>query len=136
MSGQELVAYEEYRDYPLLTSDEFELACHYLESRYTNANLGQARRSFKLRLQRSLTGGTSYLTIATPIALALADGSIDELLGMGFLSASDGADTDMDGLQSMDIEGEDGDSVSLYTEPRLIIRNADSYDRMLYDPTE
>lgn len=112
MSGQELVAYEEYRDYPFLTPDEFELACHYLESRYTNANLGQARRKFKLRLQRSLTGGTSYLTIATPIAVE--DGSIDELLGMGFLSASDGPDEDMDGLQGMDIEGEDGDSVSSY----------------------
>ncbi|KAL5345573.1 hypothetical protein ACLOAV_009326 [Pseudogymnoascus australis] len=111
MSGQELVAYEEYRDYPFLTPDEFELACHYLESRYTNANLGQARRKFKLRLQRSLTGGTSYLTIATPIAVE--DGSIDELLGMGFLSASDGPDEDMDGLQGMDIEGEDGDSDAL-----------------------
>lgn len=112
MSGQELVAYEEYRDYPFLTPDEFELACHYLESRYTNANLGQARRKFKLRLQRSLTGGPSYVTIATPITVA--DGNIDELLGMGFLSASDSADADMDGVQSMDVEGEDGDSVSLY----------------------
>lgn len=111
MSGQELVAYEEYRDYPSLTPDEFELACHYLESRYTNANLGQARRSFKLRLQRSLTGSTSYVTIATPVAVA--DGSIEELLGMGFLRASDGADEDMDGVQGMDVEGEDGDSVRL-----------------------
>ncbi|OBT90123.1 hypothetical protein VE02_00892 [Pseudogymnoascus sp. 03VT05] len=111
MSGQELVAYDEYRDYPFLTPDEFELACHYLESIYINANLGQARRKFKLRLQRSLTGGPSYVTIATPITIA--DGSIDELLGMGFLSASEGADEDMDGLQGMDIEGEDGDSDAL-----------------------
>lgn len=110
MSGQELVAYEEYRNYPLLTPDEFELACHYLESIYTHANLGEARRRFKLRLQRSLTGGTCYVTIATPVAVD--DGSIDELLGMGSLRASDGADEGMDGLQGMDVEGEEGDLVS------------------------
>lgn len=112
MSGQELVAYEEYSDYPLLTIEEFELACHYLENTYAQAHLGEARLRFKLRLQRSLAGGTSYITIATPIAVE--DGSIDALLGMGFLSASIRVDEDMEELESMDIEGEDGDTVSYH----------------------
>lgn len=110
MSGQELVAYEEYNDYPLLTVEEYELACHYLENTYAQAHLGEARLRFKLRLQRSLAGGTPYITIATPIAVE--DDSIDELLGMGFLNARDTTDEDMDGLEGMDIEGEDGDTVS------------------------
>lgn len=110
MAGRELVRYDEFKEYPFLTDEEFELACHFLDSRYIHAYLGQARRGFKLRLRRSLVGGTPYISIVTPIAVN--DGNVDELLSLGFLSAGGSrTDADMDGLQSMDVEGEDGDSV-------------------------
>lgn len=118
MDAQALIRYGEFREYPFLTDEEFELACHYLDNRYMHSNLGPKRRSFKLRVQRSLAGGTPYVTIITPITIA--DDNIDELLDLSVLSAGDReSDTDMDGLQSMDIEGEDADMVC----PSLLVSN-------------
>jgi ubiquitin-like-conjugating enzyme ATG10 len=111
MANRQLVRYEEFQNYPFLTAEEFELACHYLDSKYTHASLGKKRRIFKLRVQRSLTDSNPYITITTPIDVA--DGGIDELLSLGFLSTADDGDADMDGIQNMDVVGEDEDSVSL-----------------------
>lgn len=116
MADQQLVRYDEFQDYPFLTAEEFELACHYLDSRYTHASLGNKRRAFKLRVQRSLIYGTPYISIATPIDIA--DDGVDELLSLGFMTTTNAADADMDGLQNMDVEGEEDDAVGL-TSSRL-----------------
>ena len=110
MADQQLVRYDEFQDYPFLTAEEFELACHYLDSRYTHASLGNKRRAFKLRVQRSLIYGTPYISIVTPISIS--DDGVDELLSLGFMTTTDDTDADMDGLQSMDVEGEEDDTVS------------------------
>jgi len=43
-------------NYPSLTAEEFEEACHHLDSRYRRATLGLKRAQWKLRLRTGLRG--------------------------------------------------------------------------------
>jgi ubiquitin-like-conjugating enzyme ATG10 len=54
---------EEYRQWPFLTQEEFDLACAYLDQKYIKTNLGQTRKLFKLRQGRVATTGSSYIEI-------------------------------------------------------------------------
>jgi ubiquitin-like-conjugating enzyme ATG10 len=52
-----------YRQWPLLTEDEFELACAYFDQRYIQAKLGPTRQIFKISPRRALTTGATYIEI-------------------------------------------------------------------------
>lgn len=54
---------DEYRQWPFLTEDEFELACAFLERRYIRAELGPARKNLKLRIGRTATTGSCFIEI-------------------------------------------------------------------------
>src|SRR5437879_10825335 len=110
MASQELVRCADYHEYPFLTPDEFELACHYLDSNYLHATLGQTRRSFKLAIHRVMTGETPYVVITTPITVP--SNNIHKLLNFAALSTGDqDTDMDIDGMRTMDVEAEDADMV-------------------------
>ena len=49
---------QEFKNYPLLTLEEFAEACHHLDRRYCQAILGPVRRQWKLNVRRAL--GTSF----------------------------------------------------------------------------
>lgn len=55
--------HDEYRQWPFLTDEEFDLACAFLDRNYMGTKLGAARKSFKLRCCRIATTGTSYIEI-------------------------------------------------------------------------
>lgn len=77
---------DEYRQWPTLTQEEFELACAYFESRWTKAELGPKRHAFHLRVGRTLTTGKSHIEI---ICLLKPPDDQDELaLALGRLSGT------------------------------------------------
>lgn len=47
-------------NFPALTSEEFEEACHHLDRRYRQAKLGLLRMRWKLRLRMALDTSFSY----------------------------------------------------------------------------
>ncbi|QSZ30126.1 hypothetical protein DSL72_004646 [Monilinia vaccinii-corymbosi] len=53
----------EYRQWPFLTEEEFELACAFLDRRYVRAELGPARKNLKLRVGRTATTGSCFVEI-------------------------------------------------------------------------
>lgn len=53
----------EYRQWPFLNHEEFELACAFFDQKYIQANLGPTRRIFKVSHKRIATTGASYLEI-------------------------------------------------------------------------
>lgn len=52
-----------YRQWPSLTAEEFELACHFFDQNYVRAHLGPSRKILKIRLRRSMTFGQCYIEI-------------------------------------------------------------------------
>ncbi|CCU78863.1 unnamed protein product [Blumeria hordei] len=56
-----------YKQWPFVTKEEFDLACAFLDQRYVRAELGGARRGFKLRCRRVATTGTSFIEILRPL---------------------------------------------------------------------
>ncbi|PQE12743.1 autophagy 3 protein [Rutstroemia sp. NJR-2017a BBW] len=54
---------QEYRQWPFLTEEEFELACALLDRRYIRAKLGPVRKNLKLRVAHTATTGTCYVEI-------------------------------------------------------------------------
>ncbi|KAH8814321.1 hypothetical protein F5882DRAFT_281698 [Hyaloscypha sp. PMI_1271] len=54
---------DEYRQWPFLNQEEFELACAFFDQRYVRASLGPTRQIFKIRSRRTLTTGNSYIEI-------------------------------------------------------------------------
>ncbi|KAL3417265.1 hypothetical protein PVAG01_11265 [Phlyctema vagabunda] len=91
---------DEYRQWPFLTLDEFELACAFFDQRYMKAELGPSRRTFKLRLRRTATTGTCCIEILRLLSPAEEDGDLTSQLdklwssGMNAAPTSNG-DTEM-----------------------------------------
>jgi ubiquitin-like-conjugating enzyme ATG10 len=54
---------DEYRQWPFLTQEEFELVCAFFDRKYVRAELGATRQNFKIRTRRTATTGASYLEI-------------------------------------------------------------------------
>ncbi|KAH6675575.1 hypothetical protein B0J14DRAFT_367257 [Halenospora varia] len=78
---------DEYRQWPFLNEEEFDLACAYFDQRYVKAKLGPTRQIFKIRSRRTATTGTSYIEI---IRLLQLPEDQDELsLALGRLGASE-----------------------------------------------
>jgi ubiquitin-like-conjugating enzyme ATG10 len=55
--------HSEYRQWPFLTPQEFDVACSYFDRRYIQAKLGPVRKIFKISHHRSLTTAASYVEI-------------------------------------------------------------------------
>ena len=56
-------ARNEYKQWPFLDEEEFDLACAYFDRRYVRANLGPNRQVFKIRHRRALITNTTYVEI-------------------------------------------------------------------------
>ena len=54
---------DEYRQWPFVNEEEFELACAFFDQKYVRASLGPTRQIFKIRSRRTLTTGITYLEI-------------------------------------------------------------------------
>lgn len=59
----------EYRQWPFLTQDEFELVCALFDQRYIQARLGPTRKIYKVSPRRTLTTGASYIEIVRLLQL-------------------------------------------------------------------
>jgi hypothetical protein len=87
----------DYRQWPFLTPEEFELVCAFFDQKYVKAKLGPTRKIFKIRLRRTATTGNSYLEISR--LLQLPEEEEDLSLAFEKLNRGDdrifGADIDM-----------------------------------------
>jgi hypothetical protein len=90
--------HNEYRQWPFLTEEEFELACAFFDQKYVNAKLGPTRKIFKIRTRRTLTTGASYLEIIRLLRLPEDDDELSLVLGKltGVGKPDDGSDVEID----------------------------------------
>lgn len=94
----------DYKQWPFLDQEEFDLACAFFDQRYVRASMGPSRQIFKIRHRRALTTNTSFLEILRLLQLPDNDNGLSDIFGkMGG-----------DLLSSKDVEMEeieDGDQV-------------------------
>jgi hypothetical protein len=100
---------DEYRQWPFLNQEEFELACAFFDQRYVRASLGPTRQIFKIRSRRTLTTGNSYIEILRLLQLP----EDEDELSLALSKLGNGGD----GLNSgsgmeIDTTEEDADEVS------------------------
>lgn len=101
--------HDEYRQWPFLTEEEFELACAFFDQRYVRASLGPTRQIFKIRSRRTATTGSSYIEILRLLQLPEDE---DELsLALAKLGKG-GGDLGSANDVEMDTTEEDADEVS------------------------
>lgn len=97
--------HDEYRNWPFVTQEEFELACHYFDRTYLAAKLGSTRKAFKIKLRRTLTTGETYIEI---LRLLQPPEDEDELsLAMSRLGTGDASSNAVDTEVNMVDEEED-----------------------------
>lgn len=97
--------HDEYRNWPFVTKEEFELACHYFDRTYLGAKLGGTRKAFKINLRRTLTTGETYIEI---LRLLQPPEDEDELsLAMSRLGTGDTSKSALDMEVNMVDEEED-----------------------------
>jgi ubiquitin-like-conjugating enzyme ATG10 len=98
----------QYRQWPFLTQEEFELACAFFDVKYVRAELGPTRRIFKVRHRRNATTGMSFIEILR--LLNLPENDDDLALAFGKM----GGHEDPSSAPMMEIDGvnEDEDEVS------------------------
>lgn len=99
--------HDEYRHWPFLTEEEFELACALFDRNYVRAELGPARRTFKIRHRRNATTGTSFIEIFRLISPP--DNQDDLIAAFGKL----GQDSTTISQMEIDTTNEDEDKVSI-----------------------
>lgn len=102
------IHHNDYRQWPFLTEEEFELACAFLDRRYIRAELGPARKNLKLRMARTATTGFNYIEI---IRLLQPPPDDDDLL-FALNNLSTGYAPVSMPSQEMDMMDEDEDNVS------------------------
>lgn len=100
--------HSEYRQWPFLTEEEFELACAFFDQRYVQATLGPTRQNFKVRSQRTVTTGQSYIEILRLVQLPEDE---DELV-LALANLGKGGGDSGSGDMMMDTMEEDADEVS------------------------
>ncbi|TGO08998.1 hypothetical protein BTUL_0183g00140 [Botrytis tulipae] len=99
----------EYRQWPFLTEEEFELACAFLDRRYCRASLGPARKNLKLSMGRTATTGSCYVEIIRLIHPPKDD---DDLL-LALSNLSSGYAPNSAPSQEVDMMDEDEDDEAL-----------------------
>lgn len=100
---------DEYRQWPFLNEEEFDLACAYFDQRYVKAKLGPTRQIFKIRSRRTATTGTSYIEIIR--LLQLPEDQDEFSLALGRLCASESSLSG--GGMDLDTMNEDTDEVGV-----------------------
>ncbi|KAG4414992.1 hypothetical protein IFR04_011866 [Cadophora malorum] len=108
--------HDDYRQWPFLNQEEFELACAFFDQRYVRAKLGPTRKVFKIRSRRVATTGNSYIEILR--LLQPPDDADDlsralEMLGGGNGGLGRGHEEKMDGSMLIDSVDEDMDHEAL-----------------------
>ncbi|CZR50684.1 uncharacterized protein PAC_00558 [Phialocephala subalpina] len=79
-----MVHHGEYRQWPFLNEEEFDLACAFFDQRYVRAHLGPTRQIFKIRHRRIATTGSSYVEILRLLQLPKEPDELSALLeGLG-----------------------------------------------------
>lgn len=92
-------------NFPSLTAEEFEEACHHLDRRYRQATLGMLRMRWKLRLRSALNYASDFAYADMPktiIEITKPFEYKDEDLGLDMhaLSLSEGAGTESEAIQA------------------------------------
>lgn len=99
----------DYRQWPFLTDEEFELACAFFDQKYVKAKLGPTRRIFKIRLRRTATTGGSHIEILRLLQLPAEDDDLS--LALERLNRDE--ELKKEAHIEMVIVNEDADQVSL-----------------------
>lgn len=97
----------DYRQWPFLTNEEFELACAFFDQKYVKAKLGPTRRVFKIRLRRTATTGSSHIEILRLLQLP----TDDDGLSMALEKLNSDEETKMEMDVDMITVNEDADEV-------------------------
>jgi ubiquitin-like-conjugating enzyme ATG10 len=89
--------HDEYRQWPFLTPEEFELVCAFFDKRYIRAKLGSYRQIFKIRSRWAATTGASYIQILKLLQLPEDEGDLAIALQKfgGFEESNQNMDIDM-----------------------------------------
>ncbi|CAG8956076.1 hypothetical protein HYFRA_00011860 [Hymenoscyphus fraxineus] len=101
----------EYRQWPFLTEEEFNLACAFLDQRYIRAQLGPTRKIFKINSRRTATTGGLSIEILRILQLVNDEDELSMALG----KLSGGEDHSR---MDMDISNEEADEEAL--QPQLL----------------
>jgi ubiquitin-like-conjugating enzyme ATG10 len=102
----------DYRQWPFLTPEEFELACAFFDRKYVRASLGPKRQIFKIRPRRTATTGSSYIEILRLLQLPEDEDELSSALAkLGKGAGNLGSGNDME----MDTTEEDADEVGEVT---------------------
>ena len=96
---------DEYRQWPFLNEEEFELACALFDQKYVQAKLGPTRQIFKIRARRTMTTGVSYIEILR--LLKFPEDDLDLLDMFGKLESGNGEPPDSEMMN------EDADEVGM-----------------------
>ncbi len=97
---------DNYRHWPSLTEEEFELSCHFFDQSYVQAHLGPSRKILKIRLRRTMTSGQTYIEIVRllqppedpddlSLAMAKLGGGEDHSARLGMAIDTTDEDADM-----------------------------------------
>ena len=110
----------EFENYPFLTAEEFAEACHHLDRKYIQAELGPLRRQWKLRVNTALIMAYSptaeystYIQIIRPLELDLDDGNLSAALDKLSFDVTNGAEAASIDADEQMREAEDQDDVRL-----------------------
>ncbi|KAH8602713.1 autophagy-related protein-like protein Atg10 [Bisporella sp. PMI_857] len=93
---------DNYRQWPFLTKEEFELACAYFDQKYVRAKLGPTRKLFKIRSRRTATTGVTYIEILRLLKLPEEDNDLLDALEK--LGREDGME-----MNDVEMSNEDAD---------------------------
>jgi ubiquitin-like-conjugating enzyme ATG10 len=96
--------HDEYRQWPFLTQEEFELACAFFDRKYIRAELGPRRRTFKIRHRRNATTGETFIEVLR--LLSLPDNEDDLVAALAKLGE------DSNTVLEMEIDEDDEVSIS------------------------
>lgn len=108
----------EFKNYPFLTPEEFAEACHQLDRKYIQAELGPLRRQWKLRVNTALIMAftpaaeySTYIQIIRPLEVDLDDGNLSAALDkLSFDATHDTETASMEADEQM-LEAEAHDKV-------------------------
>ncbi|KAB5580076.1 hypothetical protein GE09DRAFT_1212540 [Coniochaeta sp. 2T2.1] len=115
----------EFRNYPFLTPEEFSEACHHLDRKYIQAELGPLRRQWKLRVNTALIMAftlaaeySTYIQIVKPLEVNLDDSGLSAALDkLSFGVAHDDTEPAPIEADEQMLESEDQDTAAL---PKVI----------------
>lgn len=127
--------HNQYRQWPFLSQEEFELACAFFDRKYVRAELGPTRRIFKVRHRRDATTGTSFIEILRLLslpddedALVAALGNLGRDYSTGLLMEIDSNNENEDAealrpeiIDGIQTEGKDPPNYSLHSHQPYVI---------------